>query len=361
MREFIVKGKVFKLPNFFPDATYGSIQSVSFLDLKNLEYEGIVATMIPMHFLGVEKKVEKFGTLGKFFGWDGLVLTDSGGYQVYSILHRRKNLEKYISDDGAKFKDEASGREILLTPELSQEVQFNLKSDIRVVLDEPVPNNLSYEETKKSVERTKLWAERSLKKFLELENLKSLDEKRGNRPILFGVAQGGIFQDLRMEGVKSLISLGFDGIGFGGNPLDESGKLNIKLLEKIREVVPDEKILYGMGIGTPDDIVTSFKIGWELFDCVLPTRNARHGYLFVSKGAGEGLNFENYDVLHIKSARYDLDNKPVDENCDCECCKNFSRSYIRHLIKIGEPAGFRLASIHNLRFYIMLIEKLRDF
>ncbi len=358
--------------HFFPDATYGSIQTISFEDAKNVGIQGIVTTTLPSWINGVDEISKNFDGVKNFFGWNGKILTDSGGFQVFSLIHKKGLAKKNINDDGATFTDFKNGKKYLLTPEISQQVQFKLKSDFRVVLDEPVPDDADRETAKKSLERTHRWAERAKKEFLKLENLteKEFFEEKKERPLLFAVVQGGDFLDLREESAKILNSIGFDGFGFGGvhfnsktknskNSNKKTKNLKINLLESLPKNLPSNKIFYGMGIGTPDDILACQKIGYTLFDCVLPTRNARHGFLYVSKGEGD-FSHENYDDLHIENERYKFDKNPIDSFCDCEVCKNknLTRGYIRHLLKMKEPAGFRFATIHNLRFFMKLINNL---
>ncbi|GAB4141159.1 MAG: tRNA guanosine(34) transglycosylase Tgt [Patescibacteria group bacterium] len=346
--------------HFFPDATYGSIQTISFEDAKNIGIKGIVTTTLPSWINGVDEFSEKFDGVKNFFGWEGKVLTDSGGFQVFSLIHKKGLAKKNLSDEGAIFTDFKNGKKYLLTPEISQQVQFRLKSDFRVVLDEPVPDDASREVVKKSLERTFDWAERAKKEFLKLENLteKEFSLQKKERPLLFAVVQGGQFLDLREDCAKVLNSIGFDGFGFGGVHFDANKKIKIDLLETLPKNLPSDKIFYGMGIGTPDNIVTCAKIGYTLFDCVLPTRNARHGFLYVSKGQGD-VPHENYDDLHIENEKYKFDKNPIDKFCDCEVCKNknLTRSYIRHLLKMREPVGHRFTTIHNLRFFIRLVEQ----
>lgn len=347
------------LPAFLPDATYGSINSISFDDAKKADINEIVTTTLHLETKLGSKYIKDVGGLHKFFKWDRPILTDSGGFQVLSLINTKKNPNNKITETGAYFKDPGTGITYELTPEISQQIQFNLGSDIRVVLDEPTLPNLSESELAASVERTTRWAKRSKDEFLKLENLTEEEFNSNNqRTILGAVIQGGMNFKLREESYKQLSEIGFDSYNWGGATYDDKGFYK-ELAHFMAELIDDSKIKYAMGVGTPDDIVTCFNYGWELFDCVMPSRNARHGYLFVTKGEGNQ-DFENYSAMHIKSERYKYDDKPVDAECDCECCTKISRQYLRHLIRIKEASGYRFATIHNLRFYSRIIEGLRN-
>jgi queuine tRNA-ribosyltransferase len=349
-------------PAFLPDATYGSVRSVSFEDVEKTNTPGIVTTTLHLELNIGSDYIEKYGGLHKFFGWNKPILTDSGGFQVYSLIHASNIKENKITNEGAFFKNPENGSSFLLTPEISQQIQHKLGSDIRVVLDEPVPNNMDKKSTEIAVTRNTDWAKRAKDEFLKIYNLTNEqfeDIETYPRPLIFAVIQGGKHNELRKRSFDELFKIGFDGYNWGGWPFTEDGELDSETGQLLAELIPDKKIAYAMGVGTPDDIVKSYKWGWDLFDCVLPTRNARHGFLFVNNGVGDK-EFETYSVIHIKSDRYKFDEKPIEETCDCIACKSISRAYLRHLIRIKEPAGFRLATIHNLRFYSKLMEKLKN-
>lgn len=355
-------------PFFMPDATYGAVKGVSFTDLENLGIESIVTTTLHLEQKLHSQYIKDFGGLHKFFNWHKPILTDSGGFQVFSLIHRSPNKYNKISDAGCSFLDPDTGKYNLLTPETSQIIQHNLGSDIRVVLDEPVVHDGPVSQARDAVKRTSEWAKRAKAKFLELNEITEADFNNPEikRPLLTAVIQGGNNFDLRKQSADELQEIGFDIYGFGGLPLHNSKSwkndaptgFHHELLHYVGSLVYGDKYKYGLGIGTPDDLIYCSKLGWHLFDTVLPTRNARHGYLYVSKGQGDEQH-EHYDVLHMKTKQYEFDEKPVDENCDCECCRTVSRAYLRHLIRINENTGFRLASIHNLRFYAKLMEDIR--
>lgn len=357
-----------ELPSFLPDATYGAIKSLSWNDLHKTNTNEIVTTTLHLERKLGSDYIKKFGGLHKFLGWQRPILTDSGGFQVFSLIHRTHNKLNKISDAGCSFIDPSTGKYNLLTPEISQIIQHNLGSDIRVVLDEPVAHDGAISQAKQAVRRTTEWARRSKSKFLELLGISEADFNNPDieRPLITAVIQGGNNFELRRQSAEELLEIGFDIYGFGGLPLhntfswrnDAPRGFYHELLEFVGGLVPDDKLKYGLGIGTPADLIFCSNLGWDLFDTVLPTRNARHGFLYVSEGNGDD-SFQGYDVLHLRSERYAFDDSPVDNNCDCVCCTTTSRAYLRHLLRINESNGHRLASIHNLRFYSRTMEILR--
>ena len=389
-----------QLPAFLPDATYGTVRSTSFTDLQKAKIEEIVTTTLHIEQKIGSQYIKKFGGLHTFFGWDRPILTDSGGWQVFSLINaalkpnlssekRRKLRKNKISELGCTFVNEHTGEISLLTPESSQVIQFNLGSDIATVLDDPIIGDASRSERVESVRINTNWAKRSKAKFLELHKINdsefrnfqfpnpNLQNPTPSRPLLGAVVQGADDFDIRKQSAEELIEIGFDLYNFGGIPMmsditwrnDAPEGFYREMLAYVSELLPDDKYKYAMGVGQPDDIAFCVEHGWDLFDTVLPTRNARHGYLYVSEGQGDKSknyqstisNFQKgYDVMHLRSQRYKMDDRPVDDQCDCEACQTVSRAYLRHLIRIKEPAGFRLGTIHNLRFYARWMESLRD-
>lgn len=357
-------------PAFLPDATYGAVKTLSFKDVKETGTNALVTTTLHLEQKLGSEYIRDFGGLHKFFGWEGPILTDSGGFQVFSLIHRNPNKYNKISDVGASFIDHQTGKFDLLTPETSMVIQHNLGSDIRVVLDEPVNHDGAPSQAREAVHRTTQWARRAKQKFLELLELSESDfdnpQIKSKRPLLTAVIQGGNNFELRKESADALQEIGFDIYGFGGLPIHNSKSWKNdaptgfyhELLHYVGSLVYGDKPKYGLGIGTPDDLVYCSKLGWDLFDTVLPTRNARHGLLYVSKGQGD-TEKQNYDLLHIKTENYKFDDNPIDAECDCECCKTVSRAYLRHLVRIGEASGYRLASIHNLRFFQKVMERIK--
>jgi queuine tRNA-ribosyltransferase len=369
-----VHGKM-RTPIFMPDATYGTIQALSFKDVETCGIKAVVSTTLHLEQKMDSKFIKEFGGLHKFIGWQKPLLTDSGGFQVFSLIHRSKLLaakkstpaakkkqaiQNKITDAGCSFIDYKTGDYNFLSPEISQAIQHNLGGDIRVVLDEPIIEDDSLASIKRSVERTTQWAKRSKKAFLELNKLteKDFNDPKIKRPLLTAVIQGANNFKYRQISAESLIEIGFDIYGFGGLPLhdkfswhnDAPTGFYHDLITYTAGLIPVDKIRYGLGMGTPDDLRFAAGAGWDIFDSVLPTRNARHGYLYVNSGQGDH-QYKTYDVLHITSLRYEKDERSVDGTCDCECCRSISRAYLRYLLKIKNPTGYRYATIHNLRHY----------
>ncbi len=367
-----------ELQAFLPDATYGSIRTVGFNDVQEAGINEIVTTTLHLEQKIGSQYIKKLGGIHKFFGWNRPILTDSGGWQVFSLINsNRANKKNKITEIGCSFIDPDSGVYNLLTPEGSIVIQSNLGSDIMTVLDDPIIGNATLNERRQSVEITTKWAERSKKKFEELyPQTNPLPEGEGKRPLLGAVIQGADDFEMRKISALELLELDFDLYNFGGIPVyegatwrkDEESGFYKEMLQYVSELIPDEKIKYAMGVGQPEDIAFCIDVGWDIFDTVLPTRNARHGYLYVSEGNGnETKTFSStkrelnlsYDIMHLRSERYKFDLNPIDENCNCECCSTVTRAYLRHLIRIKEPAGLRLATIHNLHFYSEWMKKVR--
>lgn len=356
-----------KTPAFLPDATYGSINSVHFSDAKSVGVEELVSTTLHLEQKLGSDYLQEFGGLHEFYNWERPILSDSGGFQVFSLIHRRPNKNNYINDHGAYFKDPVRGDLHELTPESSLEIQHKLGTDIRVVLDEPLAFGADKNKNLESIERTTKWAERSKNQFLKLANVSKNDfdsysatepSDKPLRPLLGGVFQGSDNYELRKRSLSELIEIGFDTYNFGGLPLKEDGRLDLELSEIMADLIPEDKIRYAMGIGTPDDIIALAKMGWDLFDCVLPTRNARHGNLYVPLGEGDQ-DFENYSVLHLRSSKYKFSKDPIASDVPAEL-SGVTRAYLRHLLRIKEPAGYRLATMYNLYFYNKIIKNLRE-
>ncbi len=355
-----------------PDATYGSIKMITFDDASKAGVQEVVTTTLHIEQKIGSLYVKDFGGIHKFFNWNRPILTDSGGWQVFSLINSGKgDKSNKISELGCSFIDPENGKHSLLTPESSITIQANLGSDIMTVLDNPILGNASLNDRKECVRINTNWAKRAKIKF---DKLKS-EGKIPVETLLGCVIQGADDFDLRKQSAEELLELDFDIYNFGGVPMvSEVTWLNgspqgfyYEMLDYVCKLIPNEKYKYAMGVGQPDDIAYCVDVGWDLFDTVLPTRNARHGYLYVTKGLGdkpkgyissEKVSYD-YDVMHLRSERYKFDDSPVDLNCDCECCKSVSRAYLRHLIRINEPAGFRLATIHNLRFYSQWLQNLR--
>lgn len=356
-------------PIFMPDATYGSISNVSFEDLNKTGIKAIVTNTLHLEQKVGSEKIASYGGFHKFANYDKPVLTDSGGFQVFSLIYRNKDSGNKITEAGCSFKDYTNGEYKFLSPETSMQIQQDIGSDMRVVLDEPLMNDASLSAIKRSVERTTNWARRAKDEFLRLNSLTEDDfnNKEVKRPLLTAVVQGGSNFDYRVKSTEELVNIGFDIYGLGGIPLKEKrswdytdkGGFYKELLQLLAENLPKDKLRYALGVGTPDNINFAIENGWDLFDTVLPTRNARHGYLYVNSGEGDE-EFENYSVLRLNNTRYDGDQDPVDKTCDCLTCKTVTRNYLRYLLKINEGVGYRLASIHNLRFYANFMKSINE-
>jgi len=347
---------VIDTPAFLPDATYGSVKMLSFDDVKDAGINQILCTTLHLHIKPGDKYIKRMGGMHKFFGWDRPILTDCGGWQVFSLIHQSGKGE--VTEEGAKFIMPNDGREEILTPESSINIQINLKSDIVLALDDPVLGDSSIKANSKSVDLTIKWAKRAKEEFLKRYHL--TDKKFDNpykykRPLLFSVIQGGNYKKLRKKCAEALIEIGFDGYGYGGILLKNDKKKTREILKYFAELVPKDKIRYGMGVGKPDDIEYCIKCGYDLFDCVVPTRNGRHGQCFTSFGS-----------INLKSSRYRYDNRAIDRKCDCESCRvvdgrpKASRAYLHHLLKTKEVTGMRLSSMHNLKFYADLLKHYRE-
>lgn len=328
----------FHTPCFAPDATRGTIKHLTPKDFEDIGLELILSNTYHLMLRPGENIVEKAGGIQKFAGHKGPMLTDSGGFQAFSLVHRSK-LGK-ITDEGVTFQSHIDGKKHLLTPEASMEIQYKLGADILMVLDECVPNPCKKKYAVEAMERTTSWAQRSKKRFEELTK----DDE--NPPHLWGIVQGSTYDDLREESAKQIMSLDFPGYAIGGLAVGETHEEMYRILEVLNPILPENKPRYLMGIGTPDNIHESIKRGVDVFDSVMPTRNARHGYLFTSQG-----------IVRISQAKYREDFTPLDGKCGCYTCTGgFTKAYLRHLLSVDEPLGKHLCTIHNLTHYQNLVK-----
>jgi len=363
-------------PFFLPIATKGAVKQLSPEEVRDLGAEIVLGNTYHLWLRPGHKLVEKAGGLHRFMNWSGPILTDSGGYQVFSLSDRkfvqagRGNQGKVkLGEKGVEFRDPVDGKKYFLTPEKSIDIQFALGSDIIMVLDECPPYPCSREYAKKSLELTTRWAERCFLHFHKKINGDKKKYKNG-RPLLFCIVQGSIYKDLRLESTKQLRGLdfsalggpasGWDGYAIGGVAVGEPREKMKKVLEWVLPLLPENKPRYLMGLGRPEEIVSAVNQGIDMFDCVIPTRNARHGSLFLWKGKRKNIRGRNfYQSVNITNEKFKKDFSPIDKNCDCYSCQNYSRAYLRHLFSVGEPLAGRLASIHNLKFYLDLMKILR--
>ena len=293
-----------------------------------------------LHLRPGDEAVKTLGGLHKFTNWDRPILTDSGGFQVFSLAQLRN-----ITEEGVIFNSHINGKRIFMGPEESMRIQSNLASTIAMAFDECVENPATYEYAKKSSERTTRWLERCKK---EMDILNSKDDTINKNQMLFGINQGCIFEDLRANHMKEIVKFDLDGYAIGGLAVGETAEEMYRVIECVEPFMPTNKPRYLMGVGTPANILEAVSRGVDLFDCVMPSRNARHGHVFTSKG-----------IMNLRNAKYINDDRPIDENCDCPACKNHSRAYIRHLLVADEMLGMRLAVMHNLYFYNKLMEDIR--
>lgn len=340
--EFVTPHGTIQTPAFMNVATCGAIKgAVSALDLKNIKCQVQLCNTYHLNLRPGDEKVKQLGGLHKLTRWDGPILTDSGGFQVFSLAKLRN-----IKEEGVYFNSHIDGRKIFMGPEESMRIQSNLGSTIAMAFDECVENPSPYDYTKESVARTTRWLKRCI---AEMDRLNNLDDTINKQQMLFAINQGGIFKDLRVEHMKEIAELNLDGYAIGGLAVGEPAETMYEIIETVEPFAPNDKIRYLMGVGTPVNILESVARGVDLFDCVMPSRNARHGQLFTWQG-----------VRNLNNAKYETDESPIDENCDCPVCQNFSRAYIRHLLKSGEMLGMRLAVLHNLYFYNNLMEVIRE-
>jgi queuine tRNA-ribosyltransferase len=361
MMQMVLPHGTVDLPAFFPDGTQGVVRCTDAKDLEICRVQGIV--MNTYHLLsnpGVST-LKSAGGLHPFTGWEKPILTDSGGFQVFSLIQENA---KYgvIRKNEVIFYSDMNKKKIILNPEKCIQSQFAFGSDVMMCLDYCTRPDDSDEINKLSVDTTIEWALRCKEEYLHQCNVRRLSES--NRPLLFGIIQGGGSKQLRAECAKKLIEIGFDGYGYGGWPTDRDGNLVYDILKYTADLMPDAAPKYAMGIGKPEAIVECWKMGYNLFDCVIPTREARHNRLYVFNCddiAEINLNDRGFYKYHyILDDKYTKDMRPVSSCCDCYCCQNYSRSYLRHLYKIGDSLGYRLATMHNLRFYTQLLELLRE-
>jgi queuine tRNA-ribosyltransferase len=392
-------------PFFLPIATKGSVKALGSDDLKKMGAEIILANTYHLYLQPGLEVLKKFGGLHKFMNWNGPILTDSGGYQVFSLGSKFKppsgevvtTLPTYpsgrregslnsmikITTNGVKFKSFLDGSEHFFTPEKVQEIQDIIGSDIKMVLDVCSPHPCSKKQAAADLELTHEWAKRALKYHESTKTLKHKNKKANNNEtmkqwnnLLFGIVQGSTYKDLRLKSAQFLSKLNFDGLAVGGLAVGEENKKMYEVLKYTVPELPQKKPRYLMGVGKPENIIEAVKQGIDMFDCVIPTREARHGRLYVFSGlssrtpsrqrgvmgsrSGTLITKKNfYKIININNAKFRNDTKPVDKNCSCELCQNYSAGYLQHLFKAGEPLAQRLATLHNLKFYLDLFFQIR--
>ena len=324
---------VVETPVFMPVGTYGTVKAMTPRDLNEIGAQICLGNTFHLWLRPGLEVIAAHNGLHKFMGWDKPILTDSGGFQVFSLGALRK-----ITEEGVKFSSPINGDKLFLTPEVSMQIQHTLNSDIVMIFDECTPYPASFDETAQSMRLSLRWAQRSRDEHNRLENSNAL----------FGIVQGGMHEELRDESLAGLTNIDFNGFAIGGLSVGEPKAEMERVLAYIAPRLPQDKPRYLMGVGTPEDLVNGVQAGVDMFDCVMPTRNARNGHLFT-----------RYGDIKIKNAQYKKDPRPLDETCDCYTCRNFSRAYLHHLHRIGEILGAQLNTIHNLHYYQVLMRELR--
>mgnify|MGYP000947551938 FL=1 len=329
-------------PVFMNVATVGAMKgAVSTEDLQHLKTQVVLSNTYHLHVRPGDEIVKKMGGLHKFMTWDKPILTDSGGFQVFSLAGLRK-----IKEEGVYFNSHIDGRKIFMGPEQSMQIQSNIASTIAMAFDECPPHPATRQYMQNSVDRTTRWLERCKK---EMSRLNSLDTTINKSQLLFGINQGGTFEDIRVEHAKRISEFNLDGYALGGLAVGESHAEMYDIIEKTVQYLPEDKPTYLMGVGTPANILEAVERGVDFFDCVYPARNGRHGHAYT-----------NHGKMNLMNKKYELDDRPLDETCDCPTCRKYSRAYIRHLLKAKEMLGLRLMVTHNLYFYNSMMEEIRD-
>ena len=340
--EFVTVHGTVQMPAFMNVATCGAIKgAVSAYDLINLKTQVMLSNTYHLHLRPGDETVKKLGGLHKMTGWNGVILTDSGGFQVFSLAKLNN-----IKEEGVIFNSHIDGRRIFMGPEESMRIQSNLGSTIAMAFDECVENPAEYEYARDSIRRTTNWLKRCKE---EMARLNSLEDTINPKQMLFGINQGATYRDLRIDHMKEIAELDLDGYAIGGLAVGEPAETMYEIIEAVEPFAPADKPRYLMGVGTPGNILEAVYRGVDLFDCVMPSRNARHGHLFTWNG-----------IININNAKYELDDSSIDSTCDCPVCQRHTRAYIRHLLKAKEMLGMRLAVMHNLYFYNTLTERIRE-
>lgn len=354
----------FQTPIFMPPGTRASVKALGPDDLEKIGAEIILVNALHLHLKPGEGLINELGGIHQFMAWPYPILSDSGGFQAWSLSQRGPKLSQ-ITEEGVTFQSPFDGSKHFITPERAIEIEHQIGSDIIMAFDECGPDNSDKDYLKRSMERTHRWAQRSLKKH---EELSQKEQAMGKKPpLLFGIIQGGPFLDLRKESAKFISSLPFDGLALGGETIGYNMPKTLEIIAELKNILPQDKPLYTMGLGaSPYDIIAVVNQGVDMFDCVSPARIARHGGLYngTIKIENQRVVFESEfknGILNIANHRFQKDSSPIDAQCDCYTCQNFSRAYLRHLYFTQEPLYLRLATLHNLRFMLKLIKVLREF
>lgn len=340
--EFTTIHGVIQTPVFMNVGTAAAIKgALSTIDLKDINCQVELSNTYHLHLRPGDEIIKKLGGIHKFMVWDRPILTDSGGFQVFSLASIRK-----IKEEGVYFSSHIDGHKIFMGPEESMQIQSNIASTIAMAFDECPPNPATREYMKNSVDRTTRWLNRCV---VKMNQLNERDDTLNKKQMLFGINQGGVYEDIRIEHAKIISELDLDGYAIGGLAVGETHAEMYRILDEVVPFLPKNKPTYLMGVGTPENILEAVERGVDFFDCVLPARNGRHGTLYSNKGK-----------INLLNLKYELDEKPIDEECNCSTCKTYSRAYIRHLFKAKEMLAMRLCVIHNLYFFNNLMQEIRD-
>ena len=336
-----------RLPAFLPDATRGAVRAADAVDLAAVGIEAVVVNTLHLSHRPGADLLARLGGVHRYMGWDRPVVSDSGGFQVYSLVTGREKLGS-VSARGFTYRMEKGGKSQTLTPEKCIQRQFRIGADVMYCLDHCTHPEAPAEEQRASVEHTVAWARACRDEFDRRA------EKLDARPQLFAVVQGGNDPALRRECAARLVEIGFDGFGFGGWPIDREGAL-VEMVAFVASLLPDDLPRHALGIGKPENLVAAFRAGYNIFDCVIPTRDARHKRLYTFAD-GPAL----YRCVYLQDEKHARDGGPLEEGCDCPLCARYSRAYLHHMFRFDDPVAYRLATLHNLRFYARLVERLRD-
>ncbi len=340
--EFVTVHGTIQTPVFMNVGTCAAIKGgVSSMDLKDIGCQVELSNTYHLHIRPGDTLIHQMGGLHKFMNWDRPILTDSGGFQVFSLAQLRQ-----IEEEGVLFASHVDGKRIFMGPEESMRIQSNLASTIAMAFDECIENPAPYDYVRRSTERTTRWLERCKK---EMEHLNSLSHTINKKQMLFGINQGSTYDDIRKEHMQQIAEFDLDGYAIGGLAVGETHEQMYHIIEEVEPYMPINKPRYLMGVGTPANIIEAVSRGVDFFDCVMPSRNARHGHVFTHEG-----------IINIMNVKYELDDKPIEEGCNCPACQNYSRAYIRHLFKAKEMLAQRLCVLHNLYFYNNLTREIRD-
>jgi len=355
-------------PFFMPDATRAFVKANTSADAKRAGTEVMVVNTFHLYLQPGQKIIKRAGGVHNFMDWQGPLLSDSGGFQVFSLIHQGKNLGK-INDDKVIFKSPIDGSRHEFSPEKSIQIQFDLGVDMMVCLDDCPPNDWPRADLEKAVKRSLAWAARCKQEYLKQIKRRKITED--NRPLLFAVVQGGDYEDLRRESARQLLAIGFDGYGFGARPVDKDGNFLAETIFKTASFLPKDSLRFALGVGMPEDIYRCYLMGWDMFDCVIPTREGRHGKLFFFKPGFRGFTKRKtkpgpvvsypdfYRTKNINNAAFAQDFSPINADSDLPELRRYSKAFLHHLFRLDEPLGQKLASLNNLEFYNRLLRELR--